>query len=222
MREPVSLCKAVVSVSVGLQHFPHLEVVPVKKKGQKNTYPPLADGLCVRFLCKSDSSANIAAAHAGCGASQAIRHSTVCKVLTGIAKGLHSGRWCAVSDPDHEPLGLPGAKNKKMVLSVLFQNPDQLIPAAYRAVAGRGTISRNVMFGAGSGGFDGRAILHSVAGHLADFRVFRPVFEKAEKVMACCHTRLRTGEKVISGMRERERAVFLAGRDFEQLPEKVI
>ena len=56
----------------------------------ENTYPPPADGLCVRVLCKSRCSANEPAAQAGRGALQAIGNFTECKVLKGNAAGLHS------------------------------------------------------------------------------------------------------------------------------------
>jgi hypothetical protein len=52
-----------------------------EKSAGKITYPPPADGLCVRFLCKHAASANNPASHAGRGASQAIDHCTVCKLL---------------------------------------------------------------------------------------------------------------------------------------------
>ena len=62
-----------------------------EKNSRKSTYPPPADGLCVRFLCKSGCSANEPAAQAGRGALQAIGNFTACKVLKGNAARLHSG-----------------------------------------------------------------------------------------------------------------------------------
>lgn len=62
-----------------------------KKSAGKITYPPPADGLCVRFLCKSRCSANEPAAQAGRGALQGTGHCTECKVLKGNAARLHSG-----------------------------------------------------------------------------------------------------------------------------------
>ena len=43
-----------------------------------------------------------------------------------------------------------------------------------------------------------------------------------KKGMARCYSQFRAGEKVISGIIRRERAVSLADRGFERLPEKVI
>jgi hypothetical protein len=56
---------------------------------RKSTYPPPADGPCVLFLCKSESSANEPGALAGYGALRMGR-CTECKVLKVNAAELHS------------------------------------------------------------------------------------------------------------------------------------
>lgn len=65
-----------------------------KKSAVKITYPPPADGLCVRFLCNFGCSANEPVAQAGRGALQAIDDFTKCKVLKGNAARLHKGAGC--------------------------------------------------------------------------------------------------------------------------------
>jgi hypothetical protein len=62
-----------------------------KKTSEKRTYPPPADGLYVCFLCKSRCSATDAVAQAGRGASHAIGHFILCRVLQRNAARLHNG-----------------------------------------------------------------------------------------------------------------------------------
>jgi hypothetical protein len=76
-----------------------------KKIIWKTTYPPPADGLCVPFLCKSESSANNSAAQAGRGASQVIALCTVCKLWKKNAASLHNR---AVDGLKRESAAAPG------------------------------------------------------------------------------------------------------------------
>lgn len=69
-----------------------------RKREQKSTYPPPADGLCVPFLCKRVVDANGALAQARCGVWGMFRDCTDCKALQKIAVALHmrhraAGEW---------------------------------------------------------------------------------------------------------------------------------
>jgi len=70
--------------------------------------------------------------------------------------------------------------------------------------------------------FEGASALAHRCRRLAGFDASTRPSGIAEKMVACCHFQLRAGKKLISEIKVRERAVSLAGRGFEQLPEKVI
>lgn len=83
-----------------------------RKNSRKSTYPPPADGLCVRFLCKSRCSANEPAAQARRGALQAIGRFTECKVLQGNAVQLHSN---ASGAHGKSKAGVPGFIGRQLI-----------------------------------------------------------------------------------------------------------
>ncbi len=64
----------------------------LKKTGRKRTYPPPADGLRVRFLCKSRCDESTTPAQASRGVAQGRGNCTTCKLMQKNVSALHSER----------------------------------------------------------------------------------------------------------------------------------
>ena len=107
-----------------------------KKTRQKSTYPPPADGLCARFLCKFQCSANEPAAQAGRGALQAIGHFTKCKVLKGNEARLHGGAGCAQGRGCDGVPGFIGRKLLKRGIQCVFKNAHVLFETGIGCLRG--------------------------------------------------------------------------------------
>jgi hypothetical protein len=100
-----------------------------EKNPKKSTYPPPADGLCVRFFCKSRCSANDPAAQPGRGALQAIGNFTKCKVLKGNAAGLHTGKQRGRASGCDKVPGFIGRQLLRRGFRCVFKNAGDLIGA---------------------------------------------------------------------------------------------
>jgi len=100
---------------------PNENWVRQKKTMQKITYPPPADALYVLFFCKSARNANDPPDQAGRGASQAIGHFTMCKVLRRNAARLHSDRKSAREGSTAQSPGFIGRKIGKRRKGGIFE-----------------------------------------------------------------------------------------------------